>query len=378
VALPVSRRLVPGVLSPVASWGIDRVDQADLPLSGSFTWALDGTGVDVYVVDSGIRASHSELFGRVSAGFNAVAGEDPSATDDCAGHGTHLAGTIGGRLVGVAKAVNLIPVREYGCDAAGPLGDVLTGLGWTRDMVRNSGRPSVINLSFATEAIAQLNAAVGELIAAGAIVVSAAGNTAEDACDSSPAGARNSITVGSSSRTDGFSVYSNRGRCVSIIAPGESIISASYTADGDYAVMSGTSMATPHVVGDVAQLLQAQPRLNQVQVLRLLTASGIADSLSGMPAATTNLLLHSSPSGCGLFASDGGCAGAVIPQAPPPQDGATNRDLEMIAGALSPIRVTWSHVSAVAESAALASSAVAASYLLRPDSSLRFSNAWLA
>jgi len=109
---------------------------------------------------------------------------------------------------------------------------------------------------------------------------------------------------------------------VSIIAPGESIISASYTADGDYAVMSGTSMATPHVVGVVAQLLQAQPRLNQVQVLRLLTASGIADSLSGIPAATTNLLLHSSPSGCGLFASDGGCAGAVIPQAPPPQDGA--------------------------------------------------------
>ncbi|GAB6900043.1 S8 family peptidase [Kineosporia succinea] len=270
----------------VSSWGQDRVDQRS-GLNGKLVTSGDGSGVTAYVIDTGVRSTHSDLAGRVLSGYSTVS--DGNGTEDCAGHGTHVAGTIGGATYGVAPGVNIVPVRVLGCDGSGTSSDVIAGVNW---VTANASGPSVVNMSLGGESNAALDNAVNASIASGITYAVAAGNDAKDACTNSPADVPNAITVAASTNTDMNASFSNFGSCVDLYGPGQSIVSDWYTSNTATKTLSGTSMATPHVAGAIALYLQGDPAAAPATVASALVSSATSDALSGVPSGTPNLLLY--------------------------------------------------------------------------------------
>jgi subtilisin family serine protease len=234
-----------------ATWGLDRIDQANLPLSGTYTYTRTGAGVRAYIVDTGILGTHVEFTGRMAAGFTAIS--DRNGTKDCNGHGTHVAGTVGGTVYGVAKGVTLVPVRVLNCRGSGTNSGVIAGVDW---VAAQSHRPAVANMSLGGGVSTALDNAVANAVSAGITFVVAAGNSNVDACTASPARTPSAITVGATTNTDARASYSNFGTCVDIFAPGSSITSAWYRSNTQLNTISGTSMASPHVAGVAALYLQ--------------------------------------------------------------------------------------------------------------------------
>jgi len=238
------------------SWGLDRIDQRFLPLDAQYAYQTDGSGVHVYVIDTGVRSTHVELAGRVRNGYTVI--DDGLGTEDCYGHGTHVAGTIAGSTVGVAKNALIHPVRVLGCDGYGTDSGVIAGMDW---IAANHASPAVVNMSLGGTANDALDDAVKNLVKSGVTVVVSAGNKSAEACNYSPARAIEAITVGATTDTDERAWFSNYGYCLDLFAPGQSIYSSTMSADDAYTLMSGTSMSAPHVAGAAALLLQEQPGL---------------------------------------------------------------------------------------------------------------------
>ena len=272
-----------------APWGLDRVDQHALPLSGSYSWTAAGAGVSAYVVDTGVLASHVEFGGRVAAGWTAVA--DGRGSGDCNGHGTHVAGTVAGTTYGVAKAATIVPVRVLDCSGSGFNSDVVAGLDWIAAN-HAAGAPAVVNLSLGGAASAAVDSALQGVINDGVTAVVAAGNSAADACGSSPARLPAAVTVAASDSADRKASFSNFGSCVDLYAPGVGITSAYYTSTTATASMSGTSMAAPHTAGAAALLLSQNPALTPAQVASSLTSNATAGVIMGSGTGTPNRLLY--------------------------------------------------------------------------------------
>lgn len=271
-------------VQPGATWGLDRTDQRALPLSTTYSYFATGSGVRAYIIDTGIMSTHEQFGGRVASGYTAIV--DGRGTDDCNGHGTHVAGTVGGTTWGMAKGVTLVPVRVLDCSGSGTWSGVIAGLDW---MVANAVRPAVANMSLGGGASTLVNEAVARAVAAGITVSVAAGNSSVNACNYSPAGEPSAITVGSTTSTDTRSYFSNYGTCVDVFAPGSSITSASILSASASSVLSGTSMASPHVAGLAALYLQSNPTATPAAVATAIrdaaTTGKVQDGGAGSPDA---------------------------------------------------------------------------------------------
>jgi subtilisin family serine protease len=277
-----------------ATWGLDRIDQGTLPLSDTFTYTSTGTAVNAYVIDTGVRTTHSQFGGRAINGADTVDGTLPAA--DCNGHGTHVAGTIGGSAYGVAKNVTLVAVRVLDCNGSGSVSGVIAGINWvTAD--HQAGQPAVANMSLGGSGSSALDTAVRNSIADGVSYAVAAGNgnnggIAQDACKSSPARVGEAMTVGATNSSDAKASWSNYGKCVDWFAPGFGITSAWNSSDTATNTISGTSMATPHTTGVAALYLQSNPAASPAMVRDAIyakTTKGIVTSSK----TTNNHLLFS-------------------------------------------------------------------------------------
>jgi len=272
-------------------WGLDRIGQRDLPLNQAYSYTTTGAGVNVYIIDTGIRRTHTQFGGRAFVGFDAIG--DGQNTNDCNGHGTHVSGTVGGSTFGVAKGVRLFAVRVLNCSGSGTNSGVIAGVNW---VTANHISPSVANMSLGGGASSALDTAVNNSINSGVTYAIAAGNANTNAANSSPARVAAAITVGSSTISDARSSFSNFGSVVDIFAPGSSILSAWRTSDTATATLSGTSMATPHVAGVAARFLQSNPGSSPATVRNEIVNQATLNHLSGIPTGTANRLLFWSSS----------------------------------------------------------------------------------
>ncbi|HEX8702679.1 MAG TPA: S8 family serine peptidase [Myxococcaceae bacterium] len=272
-----------------ATWGLDRIDQANLPLNQTYTYNVDGTGVHAYIIDTGVRLTHSQFTGRMGNGFDAVT--SGGNANDCQGHGTHVAGTVGGTIHGVAKKVTIHPVRVLDCQGSGTDSGVIAGIDW---VTANHVKPAVANMSLGGGASATLDAALARSHDAGVVHVVAAGNDNSNACNYSPAREPKAITVGSTTSTDARSSFSNFGTCIDIWAPGSSILSASSSSDTATTTLSGTSMASPHVAGAAALYLAVNPSATPQQVRDALVNNGTLNKVTNPGTGSINRLLYTS------------------------------------------------------------------------------------
>jgi subtilisin family serine protease len=273
--------------TPVPSWGLDRIDQRNLPLNNRYTWNASAVNVHVYIIDTGIRITHTNFGGRASHGFDAIDGRLPA--DDCHGHGTHVAGIVGSTSYGVAKQVRLHAVRVLDCGGTGTVSQVVAGINW---VTANAVKPAVANMSLGGLGSAALDQAVANSVNAGIVHVVAAGNSNTDACGFSPARAPLAVTVGSADIADRRSSSSNVGPCVDIYAPGVSITSTWNSSNTATMTLSGTSMASPHVAGAAALYLHTKPNATPANVTYALLATATRNVLTGLPARTVNALLY--------------------------------------------------------------------------------------
>jgi subtilisin family serine protease len=271
-----------------ATWGLDRSDQRSLPLSKTYTYGT-ASNVTAYVLDTGIRLSQSEFGGRARYGYDFIDKTANPKNQDCNGHGTHVAGTIGGKTYGVAKDVKLVAVRVLDCTGNGSYSAIIAGIDW---VTKNAVKPAVANMSLGGSVSSALNTAVTRSIAAGVTYAVAAGNDNANACNQSPAAAPDAITVGATTNQDARASFSNYGKCVDIFAPGQSITSASYKSDTGTAIMSGTSMASPHVAGAAALVLGASPAMTPKQVRDALVNNATADKVTSPGSGSANKLLY--------------------------------------------------------------------------------------
>jgi len=274
------------------TWGLDRIDQADRPLDTQYNFAGDGAGVNAFIIDTGIRADHVEFAGRLRPGYNSV--PDANGTNDCHGHGTHVAGTVGGTTWGVAKGVSLTPVRVLDCTGSGAWSGVIAGIDW---VANSTLRPAVANMSLGGSVSSSVDAAVAGAVAKGVVIVVAAGNNGTDACNYSPARVPSAITVGATNSLDSRTSYSNIGACVDMFAPGHSITSAWNTSATASNTIGGTSMASPHVAGVAALALAANPTASPADVASFLTSTATPNRLVNIGTGSPNLLLYSLGSG---------------------------------------------------------------------------------
>lgn len=278
-----------------APWSLDRLDQDALPLDGSYTYPTKAEGVTAYIVDTGINTLHQDFGGRARTGATAVYLEGAT---DCNGHGTHVAGTVGGATYGVAKGVSLVAVKVADCRGEARLSAITSGVDWlVKDSLKSPATPAVANMSLGGSYSFALNRAVTRAIAAGITFTVAAGNSAEDACTGSPSGIREALTVGATDVEDRRPTFSNYGSCVDLSAPGVAVVSTWKGSATATARASGTSMAAPHAAG-VAALVLAEglaaggPRKTPAQVAETLLRNAVPDRITGLPAGTRNLLLH--------------------------------------------------------------------------------------
>ncbi|MCW6007077.1 S8 family serine peptidase [Micromonospora sp. CPCC 205371] len=275
------------------SWGLDRIDQRNLPLNSSYTYPTTASSVRAYIIDTGIRISHNDFGGRAVHGYDAVDGD--TNADDCQGHGTHVAGTVGGTSYGVAKGVQLVAVRVLNCSGEGTTAGVVAGVDW---VTANAVKPAVANMSLGGGADSALDTAVRNSITNGGItygIASGNGNALgvrQNACNYSPARVAEGITVGATQNNDAAASFSNFGTCVDILAPGVNITSAWYSSNTATNTISGTSMATPHVVGAAALTLAANPSYTPVQVRDSLVANSTASVVTNVGTGTPNRLLY--------------------------------------------------------------------------------------
>jgi subtilisin family serine protease len=295
------------------SWGLDRIDQRDLPLNSSYTFPSEAGSVHAYIIDTGIRTTHTTFGGRAVSGFDAV---DGGAADDCHGHGTHVAGTVGGAQYGVAKSVQLVAVRVLNCQGQGTNAQVVGGIDW---VTQNAIRPAVANMSLGGGANQAIDDAVRASINSRVTYAIAAGNgniigQRIDACTQSPARVPEAITVGATTINDAAASFSNFGTCVDILAPGVDITSSWATSDTATNTISGTSMATPHVAGAAALVLESNPGATAQEVRDTLVNNASVNKISNVGTGTPNRL---------LFVGGGGQPGPDFSLSVTPTSGST-------------------------------------------------------
>lgn len=282
---------ISGTQASPPSYGLDRIDQRNRPLDQSYSYASTASGVRAYVIDTGILTTHSDFGGRASSGFDAI---DGGAADDCNGHGTHVAGTIGGTAYGVAKEAKLVAVRVLDCEGSGTTAQVIAGIDW---VTQNAARPAVANMSLGGSADQALDDAVRESIQSGVSYAIAAGNGllglfALDACTQSPARVAEALTVSATDSGDRKPSWANRGTCVDIFAPGIDIVSAWRTSNTATNTISGTSMAAPHVAGAAALYLAGNPTATPAQVHSALVANATPNVVASPGTGSPNRLLY--------------------------------------------------------------------------------------
>jgi subtilisin family serine protease len=284
------------------SWGIDRIDQVDLPLSQSYTYPNTGAGVNVYILDTGIRLTHNDFGGRAQYVPNGLGGNfvgDGNANAaDCHGHGTHVAGTAAGSSYGVAKGASIWAARVVNCEGSGNVSMAIAAVDW---VTANAQRPAVVNMSLGYGDVQSLRTAVENSVAAGVVYAVSAGNgdflgRPLNACSGSPAGAPNALTVGATTSSDAESSFSNYGTCVDILAPGSSIVSAGYQSNTGAATMSGTSMSSPHVAGAAALYFAANPTATPATLMAALKDNAIVGTINlhsrSLSGGTANRFLN--------------------------------------------------------------------------------------